>query len=488
MIGSILGEMMDKAIGSPAQNLETGRSTVDQTFEDVFTSINETVKAKETDRKNREDIAGKADKQPERTYKPEQSVKKADEMSAPPTPKENRGENLQPEKTEDTPKISRNEEAKKTPAEEIPLQDVKKAVRSKIKELLDSDPSALKDLLADMKDMSFKDFLSALGFAQDEVEQFSKAAEKLAKGLDLSIKAGGDAIKAMALNDLQSFLKAMKQDGGGNKLTEDILAALEKLNGKTGGEAETSLTYSTKKIVESASSKGKKKNAKGTPEIVTKADPKQVAKAKETAEAIAIQAKNGNPSTKADTGQGSAKATAKQPDISMASDATRKAESSEPSTKPARSTAKSAFERAVLNQVVEKARIHVRADGKSNMTIKLNPPQLGKIDMRVVTHDNMVRAVMIVDTREVKAIIENNLENLRASLNSSGLKVDEISVSTADDSGRFRNENLAQDQRDGSDFRNAGHRNYEGGMAYDDETGETNSRIRTHNGLLDVVA
>jgi len=197
-----------------------------------------------------------------------------------------------------------------------------------------------------------------------------------------------------------------------------------------------------------------------------------VAKTKETAEAIAIQAKNGNPSTKADTGQGTAKATTKQPDISMANDATRKAESSEPTTKPA----------------VEKARIHVRADGKSNMTIKLNPPQLGKIDMRVVTHDNMVRAVMIVDTREVKAIIENNLENLRASLNSSGLKVDEISVSTADDSGRFRNENLAQDKRDGSSFKNTGFRNYEDGVAYGDETGGINSMTRIHNGLLDVVA
>ncbi|VAX23915.1 hypothetical protein MNBD_NITROSPINAE01-541 [hydrothermal vent metagenome] len=480
MIGSILGEMMDKAIGSPAQNLETGRSMVDQTFEEVFTSINETVKAKETDRKNRGSIAERPEKEPERDYKPEQTIKRADET--------NSGKDLQPEKTEDTPRTDESGEIKNTQAEETPIQDVKKAVKTKIKELLDSDPSALKDLLADMKDMSFKDFLSALGFAQDEIEQFSKSVEKLAKELNLSAKAGGEAVKAMALNDLQSFLKAMKQDGGNNKLTEELLAALEKLNGKTGAETETSLTDSIKKIVDLAGSKGKKKNAKGSPEIVTKADPKQVAKTKETAEAIAIQAKNGNPSTKADTGQGTAKATTKQPDISMANDATRKAESSEPTTKPARSSAKSAFERAVLNQVVEKARIHVRADGKSNMTIKLNPPQLGKIDMRVVTHDNMVRAVMIVDTREVKAIIENNLENLRASLNSSGLKVDEISVSTADDSGRFRNENLAQDKRDGSSFKNTGFRNYEDGVAYGDETGGINSMTRIHNGLLDVVA
>jgi len=93
------------------------------------------------------------------------------------------------------------------------------------------------------------------------------------------------------------------------------------------------------------------------------------------------------------------------------------------------------------------------------MTIKLDPPHLGKIDMRVVTHDNMVRAVMITDTREVKAIIENNLENLRSSLNATGLKVDEITVTTADDSSRFRNENLAQNSKDGSSSRNGGSAN-----------------------------
>jgi len=156
--------------------------------------------------------------------------------------------------------------------------------------------------------------------------------------------------------------------------------------------------------------------------------------------------------------------------------------------KPAEAT-RGAFDRMLMNQIVDKVKINIRQNGASSISIKLDPPSLGKIDMRIVTHENQVKAVMVTESREVKAIIERDINGLKASLNNDGLKVDQITVTTAEDQSQFRNENLAREfgqnrGRGGARVVGAG----AGGVAGVDGGVLTAARASYHDGILDVVA
>jgi len=110
-----------------------------------------------------------------------------------------------------------------------------------------------------------------------------------------------------------------------------------------------------------------------------------------------------------------------------------------------------------------------------------------KIDMRIITHDNQVRAVMVAESHEVKAIIERDIESLRASLNNNGLKVDQITVTTSEENHYFRGENLAgRHNSNGSGLGNSS-----SGASGDFPSAEGDSvadaRVSYHDGLLDVI-
>jgi flagellar hook-length control protein FliK len=150
------------------------------------------------------------------------------------------------------------------------------------------------------------------------------------------------------------------------------------------------------------------------------------------------------------------------------------------------------FERMVLDQVVDKARFVVRPNGVSSMVIKLDPPTLGKIDMRVEVRDGVVRAAIVADNNDVKHAIESNIETLKQSLHASGLKVDEISVTVGGENGfQFRNDSMAQNA--GSQNQGDSRRSPQGQaanapvMAVDDSA-PSRARAYAHSGILNVIA
>ncbi|MCH8158156.1 MAG: flagellar hook-length control protein FliK [Nitrospinae bacterium] len=88
---------------------------------------------------------------------------------------------------------------------------------------------------------------------------------------------------------------------------------------------------------------------------------------------------------------------------------------------------KTPIETRVIDQIVN--RISLRSNGSKNVIkIRLDPPSLGTVRLNITTSGESVRAVIITENHAVKLIIENNLSQLRDSMNGQGLKMDGFTV------------------------------------------------------------
>ncbi|MFW2330684.1 MAG: flagellar hook-length control protein FliK, partial [Nitrospinota bacterium] len=94
-------------------------------------------------------------------------------------------------------------------------------------------------------------------------------------------------------------------------------------------------------------------------------------------------------------------------------------------------------ESSIIDQIVLKGRESIRANSVSQMTISLNPPQLGRIDMKVVVVENRLKAFIVAESSEVKAILDSNIDQLRAKLLKEVSAIDEISITVADEQSGF---------------------------------------------------
>ncbi len=110
--------------------------------------------------------------------------------------------------------------------------------------------------------------------------------------------------------------------------------------------------------------------------------------------------------------------------------------------------AKGTTEARVINQIINK--VSLRSNGsQSEIKIRLDPPSLGTIRMNVSTAGDSVRTVVIAESHAVKQIIENNLTQLRDSMQGQGLKVDSFTVLVGGNEGQAGQQNTAQEGRSG---------------------------------------
>jgi flagellar hook-length control protein FliK len=86
-----------------------------------------------------------------------------------------------------------------------------------------------------------------------------------------------------------------------------------------------------------------------------------------------------------------------------------------------------------LNQIVEKAALNLK-DGKSHARLELKPEFLGSVRMKITTENHLVRVRILTELPIVKEMIENNISQLKADLQSHGLSIDKLDVSVANDS------------------------------------------------------
>jgi hypothetical protein len=88
-----------------------------------------------------------------------------------------------------------------------------------------------------------------------------------------------------------------------------------------------------------------------------------------------------------------------------------------------------------LNQIVQKAVLSLH-NGQHEVQIDLKPDFLGHIRMQIVSEGQQVAIKIVAEFPFVKDMLENNLHQLKAELQSQGLDIDELEVSVAHDSHR----------------------------------------------------
>ncbi|WP_419663706.1 FliK: predicted flagellar hook-length control protein [Desulfosarcina variabilis str. Montpellier] len=130
-------------------------------------------------------------------------------------------------------------------------------------------------------------------------------------------------------------------------------------------------------------------------------------------------------------------------------------------TIPMPASGDTAFQKTVMNQIVEKATLRSVND-RSEMRIQLKPDSLGEVRMNIVSEKNQLVVQMIAEKSETKEIIESQIHHLKAELDKQGLTVGkiEVMISANNDSqdGRGQFFQMFKNNPDGSGKRQSGTR------------------------------
>jgi len=106
-------------------------------------------------------------------------------------------------------------------------------------------------------------------------------------------------------------------------------------------------------------------------------------------------------------------------------------------------------ENRLMNTIVRNARFMITG-GQSSAEIKLEPPNLGRMKLEIVTENSKITGKITVESHEVKEMIQNSMSSLKEQLSESGLKVESFDVQVGHNSGfdswahREHAENLKQ--------------------------------------------
>ncbi|MEE2657961.1 MAG: flagellar hook-length control protein FliK [Candidatus Latescibacterota bacterium] len=136
----------------------------------------------------------------------------------------------------------------------------------------------------------------------------------------------------------------------------------------------------------------------------------------------------------------------------------------------------------VVPQIVRNVAALAR-NGVSEMRLQLQPGDLGEIELRVRAMEGTVRGEVMVQTPEVKYLLESQLNRLRAALAEHGLQLDGFDVSVGDD-GRSQ-EQLANGEGGGG--QRSRERASPDALGRDDPTLDNPRRVRLGPGVVDYV-
>lgn len=100
-------------------------------------------------------------------------------------------------------------------------------------------------------------------------------------------------------------------------------------------------------------------------------------------------------------------------------------------------------EKQVVHQIVSKFQILAGHHG-TEIQIQLKPEHLGSVKISLEIESNIVFARLEVENTQVKHIVENNLQQLKDSLQQNGIKVESFDVSVAGERNDFFNREMTE--------------------------------------------
>ncbi|MGY8825763.1 MAG: flagellar hook-length control protein FliK [Candidatus Latescibacterota bacterium] len=138
----------------------------------------------------------------------------------------------------------------------------------------------------------------------------------------------------------------------------------------------------------------------------------------------------------------------------------------------------------VLPQVIRSVASLVRAGG-AEMRLQLQPADLGEIELRVRTTEAMVRGEMLVQNPEVKQLMDQHMDRLRAALAEEGLELQGFNVDVGDQA-RFARD--GEGEQEGSRQRQGAGNGIEGAESTAEDAVAAASPRRLDNGDMDFTA
>lgn len=100
----------------------------------------------------------------------------------------------------------------------------------------------------------------------------------------------------------------------------------------------------------------------------------------------------------------------------------------------------------VFSQIMDAIKGNIRIDDNgTSMLVKLQPEQLGNVELKLNLHKGLIMAEIKVENEVVKAAVESNLEDLRQNLSNKGYSINQINV-TIDSGKKEQQEKFEFDQ------------------------------------------
>jgi len=91
---------------------------------------------------------------------------------------------------------------------------------------------------------------------------------------------------------------------------------------------------------------------------------------------------------------------------------------------------------SILRQVSEKINYSL-SKGESRVTIRLNPPALGQVNVNLSMKNNQLQAIIVADSVLAKNILESNINQLKTALEGNNIEIDKVSVFVGNEENNF---------------------------------------------------
>lgn len=99
----------------------------------------------------------------------------------------------------------------------------------------------------------------------------------------------------------------------------------------------------------------------------------------------------------------------------------------------------------IVNQIVKEIKIHIKP-GLSDMELRLNPENLGRVNLAVTSKEGILTAKFTVQNSVAKEAIESQMQILKDNLNHQGVKVEAIEVTVSNFTFSEGNETFKEEQ------------------------------------------
>ncbi len=90
-----------------------------------------------------------------------------------------------------------------------------------------------------------------------------------------------------------------------------------------------------------------------------------------------------------------------------------------------------------LQEIIDKAKVTVRDSRNGTFTVRLNPQELGNVNVNLVMENGVITGKFMVDSEDVKSMLLSNLDNLKIQLEEAGIAVGEFSVNVDDQREKY---------------------------------------------------